>query len=220
MRRVRARLSVVQRYFLIPEPALAGGTTDNLLRHPVHRQIAHWLNPEGIGHPVEEGEHRGYVNRLGDLRFRPARLPQGIGVGTRDLAGLEGDFTGELQQLAFGVAQSGRLQIAFGYGGYGFVIGSLFTQEVGMGVQSIGTAIERRDVAGDSFFLAASEMAFGKMNSIGKSNDLAQEVRPVAETLQNAGDNLASAKLAPLLVHFGGFAGGFGIFNQPDISQE
>ena len=106
-------------------------------------------NAEGIGDAIEEGEHGGDVDGLGDLVFGPAgsaKLFDIFGGGT------VGGFRDELhvvQQDALRRGQAGFLQLALQYCGYGLIGGSLNTQEVGVAIQSIRATVEVGDVAGD-----------------------------------------------------------------------
>ena len=86
-----------------------------------------------------------------------------------------------------------------------------------MAVQSIGTAIEIGDVAGNHLLVAAGEMAFGEVDGVGEFDDLAEEVRAGAKTLDDAGDLFASGASAPEVVGGGGFAGGFVVFCDADL---
>ena len=76
---------------------------------------------------------------------------------------------------------------------YALIAGSLSTQEVSMTVGSIRTAVQKRDITGDHFFLPPGEMSFGKVDLVGEIDHLAQEIRPCAETLDDAGDLLPAS---------------------------
>ena len=82
-----------------------------------------------------------------------------------------------------------------------------------MAVQSIGTAIEVGDVAGDHFLVAAGEMAFGEMNFVGEFDDHAKEIGTGAETFDDAGNFLAAGIGAPEIVGGCGVAGGLRVFD-------
>ena len=86
-----------------------------------------------------------------------------------------------------------------------------------MRVQSIWAPVQRRDVAGDGLLLATTQVPLGEVNRVGKGHDLAQKIRPGTEALQDAGNQLPTAESAPLLVHFGGFAGSFIVLDDADI---
>ena len=61
-----------------------------------------------------------------------------------------------------------------------------------MAVQSIWTPIQVRNVAGDHLLMASRKMAFGEVDGIRELNYLLQEIRPCAETLDDARDLLPS----------------------------
>jgi hypothetical protein len=61
-----------------------------------------------------------------------------------------------------------------------------------MAVQSIWTPIQIRNVAGDHLLMPSREMAFGEVDGIRELDYLLQEIRPCAETLDDAGDLLPS----------------------------
>ena len=61
-----------------------------------------------------------------------------------------------------------------------------------MAVQSIWAPVQVGNVAGDHLLMTPREMAFGEMNRIRELNYLLQEIRPCAETLDDAGDLLPS----------------------------
>ena len=86
-----------------------------------------------------------------------------------------------------------------------------------MAVQSIGTSIEIRDVAGDHLLVPAGEVAFGEMDSVGEIDDLAQEVGARAKTLNDARDLLPAGARAPVVVGSGRVASRFGVFGDFDL---
>ncbi|MGB8653973.1 MAG: hypothetical protein WCD23_05595 [Candidatus Acidiferrales bacterium] len=112
-------------------------------------------NAEGVGNAIEEGEHRGDVDGFGDLIFGPAGVAQFLDIGVRGPVGIYRDFLDVIEKRAFGWSEASFVELAFEDCRYAFVGGSLDTQEVGVGVQSIRTAIEEGDVTGDHFFVAA-----------------------------------------------------------------
>lgn len=61
-----------------------------------------------------------------------------------------------------------------------------------MAVQSIWTPIQVRNVAGDHLLVPPPKMAFGEVDGIGELHYLLQEIRPCAETLDDARDLLSS----------------------------
>ena len=71
-----------------------------------------------------------------------------------------------VQQRTLRIAETGFIQISLSDGLNCLLVGSLNTQEVGMGVQSIWTAIEPRYPAGNGFLGFAVEMTLGKMDSV------------------------------------------------------
>ena len=70
------------------------------------------------------------------------------------------------------------------------IIGSLNTQEVSEAVQSIRAPVQIRDVTGNHFLVPSRKMAFGKMYGVGEVDDLPQEIRPGAKTLDDPRDFL------------------------------
>lgn len=88
-----------------------------------------------------------------------------------------------------------------------------------MAVQSIRAPIEKRDVAGDHLLVAARQVAFGKMDGVGKFNDLPQKIRPGSKALDDAGDLFSSRTGAPKIVCCSNFADGLGVFGDPDLCR-
>jgi hypothetical protein len=86
-----------------------------------------------------------------------------------------------------------------------------------VGVQSIGATIEPGDPAGDGFLGATAEVAFGKMDSVAEAHHLAQEVRSVAEALEDTGHLLTTGVCTPLVVDLRNLAGGVRIFDDIDF---
>ena len=99
------------------------------------------------------------------------------------------------------------------------VRGSLNPQEVGMAVESIGAAIEVRDVAGDHLLVAADEVAFGEVDGVGELDHLAQEIGACSETFDDPRDLFASGAGAPEIVSGGSFAGSFVVFGDADLGR-
>ena len=81
-----------------------------------------------------------------------------------------------------------------------------------MAVQSIWAAIEEGDIAGNHLFVTAREVAFRKMNGVGKFNYLAQKIRPRTETLDDAGHLLSPRTGSPEIVCGSNFSGSFSVF--------
>jgi hypothetical protein len=86
-----------------------------------------------------------------------------------------------------------------------------------MRVQSIGATIEPGDPAGDGFLGAAGEVAFGEVDDVAEAHHLAQEIRPMAETLEDTGHLLAAGVRAPLVVYLRDLAGCIRIFDDVDF---
>jgi hypothetical protein len=86
-------------------------------------------------------------------------------------------------------------------------------------VESIGATIEIRDVAGDHLLVAAREMSLGEMDGVGEIDDLAQEVRARAKTLDDARDSLPAGACAPIIVGGERFARGFRVFGDSDFRR-
>jgi len=88
-----------------------------------------------------------------------------------------------------------------------------------MAVQSIRTPIEERDVAGNHLLVAARQVTFGKMDGVGKFNNLSQKVRPGPKALDDAGHLLSSRARAPKIVCRGNFAGSLGVFRDLNLCR-
>jgi len=140
---------------------------------------------EGVGDAVEEREHGGDVNGFGDLIFGPARLAQLLDVLGGRAIGRLGDQFDIVQQAALCRTQSCVINFSFQDRCDTLFRGSLNTQEVDVAVQSIRTAIEIGDIAGDHLLVSAREVALGEMDSVGELHHLAQEIRAGAETLDD-----------------------------------
>jgi hypothetical protein len=97
-----------------------------------------------------------------------------------------------VKQSALRRAQIGLVELAFSDCLYGCFFGSLNTQEVGMRVQSIWTAVEPGYPTGDSFLGSARQVALGKMDGVAEADHFSQKVGPMAEALQDAGHVLAA----------------------------
>ncbi len=88
-----------------------------------------------------------------------------------------------------------------------------------MAIQSIRTAVQVRDVAGDHFFVTPRKMALGEMHGIAELNHLAQKVGPCPEAFDDARNQLSAGTGAPKLIGRGRFAGGFGVFDNSDLRR-
>ena len=86
-----------------------------------------------------------------------------------------------------------------------------------MAVQSIRAAIQIRNMAGNHFLGAPRKMSFGKMDGIGKINDLPQEIRPCPKTLNDAGNLLATGTGSPVVIRGGSLSRGFVVFNNSNF---
>ena len=86
-----------------------------------------------------------------------------------------------------------------------------------MAVQSIRAPIEKRDVAGDHLLMPARQVPFGKMDGVGKFNDLPEKIWPGPKALDDAGDLFSSRTGAPVIVCRGDIPGSFGVFRDPDL---
>jgi len=65
-------------------------------------QIVLRRHAEGIRHPIEEGEHRGDIDGLGDLVFGPTVVAQFLHIVTRGAIRRLGHFLNVLEQRPFG----------------------------------------------------------------------------------------------------------------------
>lgn len=86
-----------------------------------------------------------------------------------------------------------------------------------MGVQSIWTAVQEGNIAGDHLLVPAGKMAFGKMNRVGELHYLTEKVRPLSEALEDAGHFCAAGGFPPLIICVGGVAGGVGVLDLVDL---
>jgi hypothetical protein len=188
-----------------------------LLRESIHFKIALRRDPEGIRNPVEEGEHRGDVDRFSDLRLRPAVITQRLHVV---MGGSIRRFRHPghvVEKCTLRRAQARFVQIAIRDGLYPSLFCSLNTQEVCMRVQSIWTAIEPRHPARDRFFGFAVEMTLRKMDGIAEFHHFAQKVGTMAEALQNARHLLAARFGAPFVIDPSDLTRRIAIFNELDF---
>ena len=88
-----------------------------------------------------------------------------------------------------------------------------------MAVQSIRATIEKRDIAGNHLLVPARQVSFGKMDGVGKFNDLSQKIRTRAKAFDDAGHLLSSRAGAPKIVCRGYLAGSFGVFGNPYLCR-
>src|SRR5205823_5098889 len=94
------------------------------------------------------------------------------------------------------------VQVAAAEGiGY-FSVGSLQLKEVRVRADSIGASVDTGDEGGDHLLHTARQVAFGEVQRVREADDLAEEVRPQAHALEDAGDPLSPGLLHPLPVGF------------------
>lgn len=86
-----------------------------------------------------------------------------------------------------------------------------------MRVQSIRTTIQVGHIAGDRLFCLAVKMALRKMYAIAERHYLPQEIRAMAETLQDSRHLLPARVCAPFVIDFGEFTGRIRVFNKVDL---
>ena len=141
---------------------------------------------KSIRHPIKKREQRYDVNRLRNLIFAPTSVAQFLNVvGGGAVCSVRDQFY-IAEKSTLGDRKAGFAELAFENRAYTFISGSLNTQEVSMTVQSIRAAVQVRDVAGNHLLIAAREMTFREMHSVGKLDHLTQEVRACAEALDNS----------------------------------
>jgi hypothetical protein len=123
-------------------------------------------NAEGVRNTIEEGKHCCNVHRFRDLFFPPSRITQALYIFVAGPVGGVGHQFHIRQQRAFAGCKARFVQLAFNNCLDTFIVSSLSTQEVGVAVESIRTAVQVRDVTGDHFFVTSREVPFRKMQSI------------------------------------------------------
>src|SRR5271165_2501669 len=111
-----------------------------------------------------------------------------------------GDEPGVVHQCALGCGDARLVEPALQNRRYALIIGSLDPQEVCVAVQSIRTAVQVGDIAGDHLLVAALQMSLGKMNGVGEVHHLPEKVGPRAETLDDAGNLRPSRARTPVVV--------------------
>lgn len=74
-------------------------------------------------------------------------------------------------------------------------------------------------MAGNHFLMAPGEVAFRKVDGIGKLNDLPQKVRTSAKALEDPRHLFTARPPAPVIVSGGGVAGSFRIFNDSNLGS-
>jgi hypothetical protein len=151
------------------------------------------------------------------LIFFPSGIAQFLNVCVGGACRVFGDQFDVNHESALGGRQARFIEFAFEDCCDALIGGSLNTQEEGVAVQSIRAAIQKGNVTGDHFLVAAGEMAFGEVKCIGEFNDLAEEIGTRSETSDDAGKLLAAGARAPEIVSGGEVAGGVGVFGDMDF---
>jgi hypothetical protein len=118
-----------------------------------------------------------------------------------------------------GQRQAGFIELAFEDCRNALIGGSLNTQEVGVAVQSIRALVQKGNVTGNHFLVAAGEVTFGEVEFVGELDDLAQKIGTRAEALDDPGNLRASGPGAPEIVSSGEVASGFGVFGDADLCR-
>ena len=126
-----------------------------LWRHFVRAQIILRRNSESVCDAIKKCEHRSDVNRFGDLILAPPGIAQFLNVGVRGAGSALRHFLNIVQQHALRRRKPGLVELAFQNRRNALIGGSLNTQEVGMGIQSIRAPIQKGDVARDHLLVAA-----------------------------------------------------------------
>jgi hypothetical protein len=126
-----------------------------LRRQFIRAQVILRRNAESIRNAIKKCEHRRDVNRLGDLILAPSGITQFLHVGVRGAGSAFGHFLDVVEQHTLGRRKPGFVKLAFQNRRNALTGGSLNTQEVGMRVQSIRAAVQKRNVAGDHLLVAA-----------------------------------------------------------------
>ena len=88
-----------------------------------------------------------------------------------------------------------------------------------MAIQSIRAPVQKGNVTGNHFLVAAGEVTFGEVNFVGELDDLAQKIGTRAETLDDSRYLRASGAGAPEIVSSGEVARGFGVFGDADLCR-
>ena len=86
-----------------------------------------------------------------------------------------------------------------------------------MAVQSIWAPVQVGNVAGNHLLMPSREMAFGEVDRIRELNNLLQEIRPCAETLDDARDLLPSRPDSPEVISGRGGSSRFCVFYDFDF---
>ena len=190
-----------------------------LRRHLSDRKIVLRRDAEGIRDAIEEGEHRRDIDGFGNLLFFPAGYSKLFDIFRGSAVSRFGNQFHVVHENALSFGQASLVELSFQDRSYTFIGGSLNPQEVSVAVQSIRTAVQVGDIAGNHLFVTAGEMAFGKMDGVRKLNNLPQEIGPRAETFDDSRHLLTPGPGPPVVIGSQGFSGGFCIFNDLDLGS-
>lgn len=172
---------------------------------------------ECIRHAIEERKQRRDVHGLGYLWLSPPVIAKRLHI-FRSRAIRSFGYPGDIvKQSVLRGTETCPFEVAPGNGLYCSFFGSLNPQEVCMRVQSIRTAIEPGNPAGNRFFGSSREMALGEMNGIAEPHDVPKKVWTVTKALQDPWDLLATRFDAPLVIDLSHFACGLGILDEFDF---
>jgi len=84
-------------------------------------------------------------------------------------------------------------------------------------VESVRAVIQIRDVTGEHLLVITREMAFRKMQCVGKLDDLPQKIGPRSEAFDDARNLASSRSDTPEVVSCCSVAGGFLVFDDFDL---
>lgn len=86
-----------------------------------------------------------------------------------------------------------------------------------MRVQSIRATIQIGHIAGNRFFCLAVKMTFRKMHAIAECHYLPQEIRAMAEALEDSRHFLPARMRAPFVIDFRELTGRIRVLNKVDL---
>jgi hypothetical protein len=86
-----------------------------------------------------------------------------------------------------------------------------------MRVQSIWATVEIRDPTRNGFFLPTAQMPLGEVHNVAKLEDLAQEIGPMTEALEDTRQLFPARFATPLVVYGSDIARCVGIFDDLDL---
>jgi hypothetical protein len=124
-----------------------------LRRHFPRRKVILRRHSKRVRNAIEESEHGGDVNRLGNLIFFPSGVAKFLHVFWRRAIRRLGDLLHIIEQHPLGGSESRFIEFAFDDGLYALIGGSLNPQEVSVAVQSIRALVQIRDVTGNHFLM-------------------------------------------------------------------